>query len=870
VTAIGQEVSDMADTSLVMELVARWQELRAQGRTVSAEELCAQYPGLLDDLKRQLEALQSMENFLGTTGGSPELVLEENCPPFPEPASSLSTCPQTRPGPGPRPDGAPLHWEDEGGFDLRDYVLLEELGHGGMGKVYRSRDPGLRRDLALKVLQPEWQGNHQMEQRFVQEARIAGSLQHPGIVPVYNLGRLPDGRLYYTMKVVRGQTFAAILKQPGERTAERLAANVDVFEKVCETLAYAHSKKVIHRDLKPHNVMVGAFGEVQVMDWGLAKALPRDCVPADSNPPAPASSAFHVLRIEGAMPHSRAGDVFGTCAYMSPEQAGGLAESLDEGCDVFGLGAMLCEILTGQPPYTGPTDHVILGRAQRAELGPAWERLQSCGAEEELIALTKRCLTVERSGRPRNAGEVAEAVRAYLSGVQERLRAAERERVASEARATEALLRAEAEAAQAKEALLRARAEAAFRKAIALKPDLVEAYHNLALALREQNKPVEAEAAFRKAIDLKPDLPEAHYNLGLALLQQNKPVEAEAAFRKAIALQPDLPGPYNNLGIALADQKKLAEAEAAYGKAIALQPYDPKAYYGLGTVLAAQKQLVEAEAAYRKAIELKPYDPKPYHGLGTVLAAQKQLVEAEAAYRKAIELKPDFPLAYYNLGNALRDQKKLSAAEAAYRQADELLPNQPLILKNLRLTELLLQLERKLDVCLAGKDRPSNPLEATQLAGRAADRECYWTAVRFCSDAFNQDPKLVDNLQTQQRYNAACWAALAAAGKGKEAYRVAKQERAQLRQQALEWLLADLKAYSGLLDKEPKNRPSIQQRLAHWRQDDNLALLRAALLLTSCPKPNAKPGANCGPASMLSSNAPTRNSGTLVLPFARS
>jgi serine/threonine protein kinase len=336
---------------------------------------------------------------------------------------------------------------------LPDYELLEVLGQGGMGAVYRSRDPGLGRDLALKVLRPEFQGVRPVEERFEQEARITGSLQHPGIVPVYNLGRLPDGRLYFTMKIVRGRTLAEMLNvgPASSRPTEAEAASwkpapqelLAIFEKVCQTLAYAHSKRVIHRDLKPGNVMVGAFGEVQVMDWGLAKALPRDAAqPEATNVPI---SAVVTGRDADAPMLSRAGNVMGTYAYMAPEQAGGAVEQLDERCDVFGLGAVLCEVLTGQPPYTGPTAPVVLDRAKRAELGPAITRLEGCGADMELIALAKHCLAVEPADRPGNAGEVARAVSAYLAGVQQRLRQAELERTAAEARAAEATKKVAAE-----------------------------------------------------------------------------------------------------------------------------------------------------------------------------------------------------------------------------------------------------------------------------------------------------------------------------------------------------------------------------------------------------------------------------------------
>jgi eukaryotic-like serine/threonine-protein kinase len=160
------------------------------------------------------------------------------------------------------------------GLDLRAYALLDRVGAGGMGEVFRGRDPALGRDLAVKVLGPDLRGNQEAERRFEQEARITGALQHPNIVPVHNLGRLPNGRLYFTMKLVRGRTLARILTE--DQGPEQLPALLAIFEKVCQAVAFAHSRGVIHRDLKPANVMVGAFGEVQVMDWGLAKILPTD------------------------------------------------------------------------------------------------------------------------------------------------------------------------------------------------------------------------------------------------------------------------------------------------------------------------------------------------------------------------------------------------------------------------------------------------------------------------------------------------------------------------------------------------------------------------------------------------------------------
>jgi serine/threonine-protein kinase len=290
------------------------------------------------------------------------------------------------------------------------------------------------------VLLETHQGRTELRRRFVEEAQISGQLQHPGIAPVYALGQLGDGRPYFSMKLVKGQTLAKLLATRTEPGQER-PGFLKVFEQVCQTLAYAHSRGVIHRDLKPANVMVGAFGEVQVMDWGLAKVLARPERQDVEPPPQEPTSVIATVRSAGGEAPSgqtHAGSVLGTPAYMAPEQALGAVERLDERADVFGLGAILCEILTGRPPYTGADVHEVHRKAVRADLAGALGRLAACGAEDELIDLTRRCLGAEPADRPRDAGELAEAVGGYLAGVQERLQRAERERAAAEARAAEA------------------------------------------------------------------------------------------------------------------------------------------------------------------------------------------------------------------------------------------------------------------------------------------------------------------------------------------------------------------------------------------------------------------------------------------------
>src|SRR5215831_479291 len=295
---------------------------------------------------------------------------------------------------------------------LGRYENLGEIARGGMGMVYRVRDLELDRELALKVMlvhHPE----PEPRRRFVEEARVAGQLQHPGIPPVHEIGELEDGRPYYTMKLIDGQTLAAML---AARPAPQhdLARFVSIFQSICQTLGFAHARGMMHRDMKPENVMVGAFGEIQVMDWGLAKVLGR-----------PDQAAVRPRGDGASEGGSLAGDVMGTPAYMPPEQALGQVDRVDKRSDVFALGAILCEVLTGAPPYVGRPGDNAHRQATRADLGAAMARLAGCGADDELIELARRCLRAEPSARPRDAEAVAEAVAAYQASMEDRLRAAE-------------------------------------------------------------------------------------------------------------------------------------------------------------------------------------------------------------------------------------------------------------------------------------------------------------------------------------------------------------------------------------------------------------------------------------------------------------
>ncbi|HEX4612469.1 MAG TPA: serine/threonine-protein kinase [Urbifossiella sp.] len=325
------------------------------------------------------------------------------------------------------------------------YVLGEEIARGGMGAVFRATDTVLGRQVAVKVLQEAFNPHGDTARRFADEARIAAQLQHPGIPPVHDLGFLPAGRPFLAMKLIKGDTLDRLLARRPDPGADR-GRFVAAFEAVCQAVAYAHARGVVHRDLKPANVMVGAFGEVQVMDWGLAKVLPGREGPTAADavaPPGPAATIVQGRPDQDDL-MTRAGAVLGTPAYMAPEQAVGAVAEIDARSDVFGLGGILAAVLTGLPPFRGDAAEGTQVKAARGEVGPCFARLDGCGAEPELVALCKRCLSPARADRPADAGAVATAVAAFRLAAEARARQAELDRVKAEGeRAT-----AEAQAAE--------------------------------------------------------------------------------------------------------------------------------------------------------------------------------------------------------------------------------------------------------------------------------------------------------------------------------------------------------------------------------------------------------------------------------------
>ncbi len=315
------------------------------------------------------------------------------------------------------------------------YRLDGEVGRGGMGAVLRAWDHDLGRPLAMKVIlgkgvEPSGATpsvDADVLQRFLDEAQITGQLDHPGVVPVHELGVDSNRRVYFTMRLVQGQTAEEVFKLAHEgRDGWSTTRALEVILKVCDTLAYAHGKGVIHRDLKPSNVMVGRFGEVYVMDWGLAKVLgqadgrdlrirPEDTtsrsrVRTDRSQEAESDPDSPLLTMDGA--------VVGTPCYMSPEQARGDIEQLGERSDVYAVGAMLYTLLTGRQPYLEPGQKASPYAILRWVLDgpPAALRRLTRKMPAELIAICERAMAREPDQRYASAADLGEDLRAFAGG----------------------------------------------------------------------------------------------------------------------------------------------------------------------------------------------------------------------------------------------------------------------------------------------------------------------------------------------------------------------------------------------------------------------------------------------------------------------
>jgi tetratricopeptide (TPR) repeat protein/tRNA A-37 threonylcarbamoyl transferase component Bud32 len=377
----------------------------------------------------------------------------------------------------------------------------------------------------------------------------------------------------------------------------------------------------------------------------------------------------------------------------------------------------------------------------------------------------------------------------------------------------------------------REEAEREYRAAIRLGPKHAGPHYDLGNLLRAQGKGEEAEREYRAAILLDPKDAAPHHGLGEVLREQGKGEEAEREYRAAILLDPKLAAPHHGLGYLLSDQGRREEAEREYRAAIRLERKDSGPHNGLGNVLKDQGKPKEAEEEYRAAIRLDPKGALPHNGLGAVLYQQGRLEGAEREYRAAILLDPKLPYPHYNLGDLMRGRGRLEEANREYEQAVQL--GLQAAQERLRQCDRLLALAPRLPAVLRGDDRPSNAQEMLGFADlcRQPFERRVAAAARLYGEAFDADAKVADDLRAGHRYNAACCAALAGCGQGKDADKLDDKEKARLRRHALDWLKADLALWAKQAQSgQSAHRVVVQQVLRHWKEDTDLAGVRGDAL----------------------------------------
>lgn len=277
------------------------------------------------------------------------------------------------------------------------YRLGQRIGQGGMAFVYEAYDTNLDRSVAVKALRPEMAEDRSVRERFVYEAMLLGDMDHPGMVPIFEIGELEEAGIFYSMKRIKGRTFRQILdSREGNRLDRREVARLlTIFGKVCQTVAYAHSRGIVHRDIKPENVMVDEYGIVLVLDWGLSKKIDEH-------------------EISQGITATQTGIIKGTPAYMSPEQAEGRTHEIDFRTDVFSLGIILYEILSGHLPFPGKTRTEVL--LQIANHQPPSPRRKHRSASPALSSVCMKALQKNPEKRYGTAQELSEDLERYSRG----------------------------------------------------------------------------------------------------------------------------------------------------------------------------------------------------------------------------------------------------------------------------------------------------------------------------------------------------------------------------------------------------------------------------------------------------------------------
>jgi serine/threonine-protein kinase len=614
---------------------------------------------------------------------------------------------------------------DLSGRSLKQYRLVEKLGQGGMGVVYRARDTVLGRDAAVKVLLPEKLHDETLRQRFHREARAASALNHPNIITIYEIGS-EDGIEFMAMEYVDGSTLFSVLRS--ERLSVAKAVGYAI--QIAEALAKAHAAGIVHRDLKPGNLMITGDGLIKVLDFGLAR------LNAAANQMSQAQTTVYVTRI---------GTVMGTVAYMSPEQARG--EEASPQSDVFSLGVVLFEMLSGELPFAGNSEIAFLHnlhfgkpkdlRSLRPDVPPELARIVSRMLQHDLNARSPSMVEVRRELRSfvgaASIFEPEEQSTISLPGV--KLPEVPRRTRWLFAALTSVMVLVGAgvlgqrfgvlssggahvpkagvvatgddpslESLEPYELFSRARqylerfdrednpkhAIQLLERAVAKDKGFAPGYAALTEAYRHRYK-VSPDPQWlklmqqnaQKALDLNPDLAAAHIAMGLALMEESgRAKESESHLLRAIELDPKNSAAHKWLGVLLTSTKRFDAARKALDQAAQLDPKNWSALLDLGLLHYRQTEFAKAAEVFERARELSPDNQRILANLAAVYYQLDRYDDAASVLQRAIEVQPSAQN-WANLGTLWFFQGHYAKALPAFKQARDKAPNIPLYWGNL-------------------------------------------------------------------------------------------------------------------------------------------------------------------------------------------
>ncbi len=524
------------------------------------------------------------------------------------------------------------------------YVESGHIARGGMGEIVLCIDRNIRRPVALKRILAETADDPARRARFVEEAQVTGQLEHPNIVPVHELDRAADGSLYFTMKLVKGRSLADLLQAiraagplppgegarrsspPGEPArAGEGAANapehslsdlLHIFLKVCDGVAFAHSRGVVHRDLKPANIMVGDFGEVLVMDWGLAKIVGREDIRAADLVTSDRADSTPELTLDGT--------AMGTPAYMPPEQANGELDKIDHRSDIYSLGAILYEILTGEKPVEGATPLVVLANAAHGQIIPPEQRTSGRAIPRELSAIAMKCLHKLRSRRYQSVTDLQRDITLYLEG-------------RSVTAAPDTFAQAVVKLVKRNKGISASVAAAAVI--------LIAVTASFVIRLKRQRDL--AVASKRRAVE----------NQGKAVAAEKE--RRDTALRASEALARE--------AVRATDEGRYAVAQTRADLGVAVMPDGPWGYYARGFVACQKRDLATAREHLEEALRQEPRHDLSKALLDTVLTKSGQLRDYEALLARADRTNDWRTL--IAAGDAFFDARRYPDAERAFSRA---------------------------------------------------------------------------------------------------------------------------------------------------------------------------------------------------------